>query len=147
MGYMDNKRGQMKLSFGMIFSIILIVVFIIFAFYAIRKIVGVQQVVQIETFVKDLQEDVDRAYYGARTAQNETYTLPNKIEAVCFADRTNNLLFRPLSEKISAKNIDNINILEITLEKDPYCVSNTGGEVKLIISKGSNEDLVTITRQ
>jgi len=137
----------MKLSFGMIFSIFLIIIFIAFAFYAIKMFVGMQKEIQIKSFARDLQADIDRAYYGDRTSQNETYVLPNKIEAVCFTnDRFNNLVFRS-SELIDEKNIENIDIEKITETENPFCIDNIDGKVKLIIQKDYGENLVTITRQ
>jgi len=147
-GVKPDKRGQMKLSFGMIFSIFLIIIFIAFAVYAITKFINLQKTIQIESFAKNLQTDVDRAWGPAgRTFSNETYSLPNKVEAVCFTNNEfNNLMFRS-SKLIKGKNIEHLDIMGMTLSGDPYCISNTDGKVKLIISKDFGEDLVTITRQ
>ena len=147
-GVKPDKRGQMKLSFGMIFSIFLIIIFIAFAVYAITKFINLQKTIQIESFVKNLQTDVDRAWGPAgKTFSNETYSLPNKVEAVCFTNNEfNNLMFRS-SELIDRKNIIHIDISKITTSEDPYCISNINGKVKLIISKDFREDLVTIIRQ
>ena len=43
-----SKRSQIAMSFGMIFSIILIVFFIVFAFYGINKFLKLQKEVQIK---------------------------------------------------------------------------------------------------
>jgi len=43
---MNEKRGQLKLSFGMIFSIILIIVFLGFAFFGIQKFMDYQKSIQ-----------------------------------------------------------------------------------------------------
>jgi len=136
----------MKLSFGMIFSIFLIILFIVFAFYAITKILDISREAQIGLFVKNLQEDVNKMWKSPGS-QEETYSLPNKVEAVCFTNNEFNNLIIKFSETTEQKNIDHIDILKITAEKDRYCISNINGEVKLVISKGSNEDLVTITGQ
>lgn len=145
---MKNKRGQMKLSFGMIFSIFLIIIFIAFAFYAIKKFIALQQNLQIETFINDLQDDVDRAWKSPQTSDGFNYSLPSKIKSVCFEDdEFNNLVFRPPSEDRQGATIKYLDISKITSEEDMYCVLNTNGKVKLIISKDFGEDLVTITRQ
>jgi len=137
----------MKLSFGMIFSIFLIIIFIAFAVYAITKFINLQKTIQIESFTKNLQTDVDNMWKSPRGSQPETYSLPNKVEAVCFIDNEfNNLMFRS-SEPIDRKNIIHLDVLKITESEKPYCISNTDGKVKLIISKGFGEDLVTIIRQ
>jgi hypothetical protein len=143
-----KKRGQMKLSFGMIFSIFLMILFLIFAFYGIKKFIVLQKDVQISSFAENLQTDIENMWKSPSGSQEETYVLPKKIGAVCFADsESQNLLFRPISEKIPRKTIKYLNTEKITTEEDPYCVSNIDGEVKLIISKDFGENLVTITRQ
>ena len=134
----------MKLSFGMIFSIFLIIIFIAFAFYAITKFIKLQENVLKEKFVKDLQGNVDEIWKNKGSA-GETYSLPKKVERICFTDdEFNNLLI--ISEKVTEeKNIEHVDISKITEEGD-YCISNVDGEVKLVISR-SSEYLVTITRQ
>jgi len=142
-----DKKGQMKLSFGMIFSIFLIIIFIAFAFYAITKFINLQKTIQIESFVENLQSNVNDMWNSPRGSQPETYSLPNKIEAVCFTDNVfNNLMFRS-SEILEENNIEHLDIATITSGEDPYCISNINGKVKLIISKGFREDLVMISRQ
>lgn len=143
-----NKRGQMKLSFGMIFSIFLIIVFIAFAFYAIKKFVGLQQDIQIKSFVNDLQNDVDSMWTSVGdSSSEESYSLPNKIESICFRNNElSNLMFIS-SKPIPSENIKHLDIDIITSEKNPYCITNEDGKVKLIISKDYGEDLVIITKQ
>jgi len=143
-----GKRGQMKLSFGMIFSIFLIIIFIAFAFYAIKKLLVMQQNIQIESFINDLQNDVKTAWKSSKTGDEFSYSLPNKIKSVCFEDdEFDNLVFRPPSEKVSGATIEHLDISKITIDEDVYCILNTDGKVKLIISKDYGEDLVTITRE
>ena len=145
---MCNKRGQMKISFGMIFSIFLIIVFIAFAFYAITKFINLQKTVQIESFADNLQSDIDRAWGSTgRASANEAYSLPNKVESVCFTDNQfNNLMIR-FSESTEEGDIKHIDIAKITSSENPYCISNIDGKVKLTISKDFGENLVTIIRQ
>ncbi len=143
---MGNKRGQMKLSFGMIFSIFLIIIFIAFAVYAISKFINLQKTIQIESFTENLQSNVDDMWNSPRGSQEEIYSLPDKIDAVCFTDNQfNNLMFRS-SEILEENNIRHLDIATITSGEDPYCIPNINGKVKLIISKDFGEDLVTITR-
>jgi len=144
----SDGRGQMKLSFGMIFSIFLIVIFIAFAFYAIKMFVGMQKKIQIDKFAEDLQADIDRAWRSTGDiSTEEEYILPKKINSVCFKDNEyKNLVFRS-SELIDGKKINNIDIERITETENPFCIQNTDGKVKLIIQKDYGENLVTITRQ
>ena len=104
-----SKRSQIAMSFGMIFSIILIVFFIVFAFYGINKFLDLQKDVQIKSFINDLQNDVERMQKSYEGSQPKDYVIPTKIEEVCFVDESQNL--RLIGEKYSdAKKINGINI-------------------------------------
>ncbi len=142
-----NKRGQMKLSFGMIFSIFLIIIFLAFAFYAIKKFIVLQQDIQIESFANDLQENVDAMWKSPQGSSEESYSLPKKVESICFRNNElSNLMFIS-SKPISGKNIEHLDITIIISEEEPYCIPNENGKVNLIISKDFGEDLVIISRQ
>ena len=143
-----NKRGQMKLSFGMIFSIILIIIFIVFAFYAISKFIGMQRIAQVGQFVDCLQSDVDKMWKGTQGSQEAEYSLPKKIKEVCFTDdEYENLFFYPegSSEGFNSIEIKHIDIEKITENENPFCIQNTDGKVKMIVKKGFGEELVMIT--
>src|SRR3989344_9488004 len=90
-----RKRGQMKLSFGMIFSIFLIIIFLGFAFYVIPKFLGFQDSLKVGTFIKDFQDDIDKMWKSAQGSQKVEYLLPKEIIRVCF-DEKNRLYFQPL---------------------------------------------------
>ncbi len=143
---MKPKQAQMHLSFGMIFSIILIIVFIVFAFYAIKKFIGLQQNVQIKLFAEDLQFDVDKMLGSTQGSQTEEYALPAKIEAVCFDDREyENMFFRPPGST-DGKLIEHLNIEKITQDEEPFCIENIDRKISLVIGKNYGESLVTILR-
>ena len=59
-----KKRGFMEISFGMIFSIILIIVFLAFAFFGIKKLLEVQESAMISQFEKNLQDNIDTMWKG-----------------------------------------------------------------------------------
>ena len=63
--FIENKNGQIEMSFKMIFSIILVITFLGFGFYAITKMVEMQETVQIEKFKDDFQEDVKEMWEGS----------------------------------------------------------------------------------
>lgn len=147
---MVNKRGkkaQMKLSFGMIFSIFLIIIFIVFAFWGIGKFLNLQKNVQVQKFAQDLQSDVSTMWASSSSSSEEEYSLPSKIEAVCFRDDELKNLFFQSSKLIESKNIEHLDISKIISEENPYCIENSNGKIKLIISKEFGENLVTISRQ
>lgn len=142
---MKNKRGQMKLSFGMIFSIILIVIFIAFAFYAIQKFLGIQNIVKVGQFVDNLQSDVDKAWRSSQYSQKVKYFLPTKVEEVCFTDDEYENLKFTSDEYMVGKKIKHINITKITETEDPFCIETIKGKVEMTIKKDYGEALVTIT--
>ena len=115
----------MKISFGMIFSIILIIVFIAFAGYAIVKFINMQQTIQIETFKNDLQNDVN-AMWESEGSQTVEYYLPKKITAVCF-DEGNRLYFEG-ENILDEKNIDHVEVVD-------GCWENIDGRVGMTLVK------------
>ena len=165
---MINKKAQLELSFGMIFSIILIIIFISFAFYAIQTFIGVQNSVQVGKFASDFQNDIDNIWKGSQGLQKKEYFLPKKINFVCFADYSSegrgenrnfygelefvyyeneNLFFYPVgsAEGLSAKEMKHIDLTKTTETENPLCVKNVRGKISFTIQKDFNEALVTIT--
>jgi uncharacterized protein (UPF0333 family) len=166
--FVKNHRGQMKLSFGMIFSIILIIVFIGFAFYAIKSFLGLQSSAEIEKFINDLQSDINKVWKSSQASQEEEYSLPSEINYVCFVDffsskrgdKENiyeelketfyggeNIVFYPIgSSDFDSTEMDHIDIEETTKDENPFCIENSNGKVGLRILKDFEENLITITR-
>ncbi len=142
----STRKGAMELSFGMIFSIALIIAFLAFGFYAILKFIDLQHSIQIENFLKDFQDDINNMWKSAQGSQALTYSLPTKISSICFEDdEFENLRFTS-KEIIKGKEIKNIDIKKIIQEEDPFCIQNVKGKISLTISKDYGETLVTITR-
>jgi len=122
--FLKNRKAQMEISFGMIFSIILVIFFLAFGFYAIMRFIELQQSVQIETFLDDFQEDVNAIWKSPQGSQSRTYTLPTKITAVCLTDDPDMNLEFTSKEIISGDYIKNLNFEKITAAEDPFCVDN-----------------------
>jgi hypothetical protein len=145
-GKKRGKTAQLNLSFGMIFSVILIIVFLVAGFYAIKKFVELQQTIQIQNFLKNFQDDVDKMWKSAQGSQVVTYALPTKISSICFSDDEFwNLKFTS-NEIIQGKMINNIDITSITAKESPYCIMNVKGKVSLTIVKDFGETLVRVER-
>jgi len=165
----NKKRGQMKLSYGMIFSIILIIIFISVAFYAINKFLDIQETVQIGKFSNNIQEDVDKIWKSSQGSQSYDYSLPKKIEYICFIDylsgkkgenlnlydeleqdfyENENMFIYPISsaQGQNAKWIKNIDLEKTTLSSNPLCFENINGKINIIIKKEFGENLVTIAK-
>ena len=144
-----SKRAQMKLSFGMIFSIFLIIIFLAFAIYAIIKFINMQHVIQIETFKNSLQADINLVWQSSgESSYPKEYRLPTKINAICFLeDDYQNLMFESDS-LIDGDYIENIDIDFITSEGegDSFCIPNIEGKVKMTLVKDYGDTLVKITQ-
>ncbi len=158
------------MSFGMIFSIILMAIFIGFAFYAIQKFLELQNSTQVAKFARDLQADVDKMWKGSQGVQQKEYFLPSKIKHVCIIDfrsgspvgkyedfyedldqfyhENENMFFHPAgsADGNDAKWLRSIALNKITQSENPYCFENVKGKIKLVIKKEFGEALVTIER-
>ena len=133
-----NKRGQLKISFGMIFGIILTIIFIAFAIYAASKFLNMSKGVQIESFNKNLQTDIENVWQSSQGSDIYVYPVPKSVIRVCFmADEQNN--FRIIMEK-SFKEYE-LKYVDITEDK---CFTPESGKIKIRLQKDFNERLVSI---
>ncbi len=84
----ENKRGQevLGMSYGVIFSIILIVVIIAVAFYAISHFMELANCGKIGTYYNDLKGEIDKAWNADQYRDVFKGNLPSKIEKVCFGN-------------------------------------------------------------
>jgi len=144
-----GKQGQLHLSFGVIFSIILIIVFLGFGFYAITKFIQLQEGIQTEKFMRDFQDDIDAMWKSSQGSQIKSYVLPKKVTAVCFTDDENELWNFVFQSKqiIQGKNIENIALDNILAQENPYCILNVKGKVNLKLSKEFGETRVMVERE
>lgn len=164
-----EKHGQMKISFGMIVSIILIVAFIMITFYAISKFLDLQESVSVGKFRSDLQFDIDKIWKSSSGSVEVEYILPNSVEKVCFVDfnleesgedeliysdlkkayyGSENMIFYPVGsgEGLDSAIIDHIDLVLITSGDNPFCLENKEGKVGMTLKMDFGESLVTITR-
>jgi hypothetical protein len=146
-----NKRGQMQMSFGTIFSIILIIAFISFAVYGINKFLDVSKLAQVEKFKSDFQGDIDNMWKSTQGSQALEYNLPNKIKQVCFInDNYENMYFMPLDSDYNGKLLKNVDITNTikssTTTPKKLCITTSNGKISLTIKKAYDENLVTITK-
>ena len=141
-----QKSGQMKISFGMIFSIILIIAFIAFAIYAISIFLGVSDEVKIAKFVDDLQNDIDKRWQSEHSSQQISYNLPSKIEKVCFVNRVDeNLIFLPIGLTTSDHKIEYLDIGKTLDGARELCFDNNKGII-MVLKKDFGEELVYIRK-
>jgi len=132
-----NKEGQLKLSFGMIFSIFLIIVFIFFAIYAIQNFLGFQEDVKVKQFYDNLQNDVDKAWKSTKASKIVEYNLPEDVERVCFSnDEFQNVLL--YGDLTSAEKIEHLSV------ESNFCVDNLVGKTSFTLEKEYGESLVKV---
>jgi len=153
-----KKRGQLDLSFGLIFSVILIIAFLGFGIYAIINFLGMKDKIETGKFLEDLQTDIDKFWRASQGTDTVSYYLPVKIKEVCFIDKNSvkkgtreriydelerysgndgNLVFYPIG---SAKSSNYAIIEHLNLEKlaeNPLCFQNKNGKVNITIEQES----------
>lgn len=159
----SEKRGQLEMSFGMIFSIIIIIATIGVAFYVISHFVKVNNCAQIGIFYQDLQERVDKAWQEDRTQGTFTGKLPGSVEQVCFGNFTqsydpkdeeefeylkryrneevNLFLYPPVSA--CGNDLATYNLKHSRADKF-FCISPKKGELVLKVTKDVSDILVKI---
>lgn len=163
-----SKRSQLQISFGMIFSVILIIVFIAVAIYAIIMFLGIKCTADTGLFKQDLQDEVNRAWSGDESSFVFNSTLPSGIEKICFINLLKeekgenkniytsfkkygyvnvNMFFWPLNKACSdvrAFDIQQVNISNITEENNPYCIDAVDNKINMRIEKDFRESLVRV---
>jgi hypothetical protein len=162
-----KKRAQIELSFGMIFSIILIIVFLGFAFYAIKTFLNFQDQAKAGRFYDSLQSDIDRIFYNSEfSSENQSYVVPSYARFVCFIDFPSgakgpnsgfyselkiadhgdqNIAFYPVKiNNFESKEILHLDTSKITNAENPFCLKVSNGKVSLTLKKDFGEALITI---
>jgi hypothetical protein len=165
----SDIRGQatIELSFGMIFSIILIVIFLSVAGFVIFKFVDFGKGVDVNLFVDEFEREVEGVWRSSGSSIQRSWNIPEEIEFVCFADldapptirkdiydeinrdvfvERPNMFFWPVgsSGSTDAVFIEHLNISKITEFKNPNCIESIKGKVSFTIEKDFREALVTI---
>jgi hypothetical protein len=162
-----GDKGQLELSFGMIFSILLIITFITIAGYVLYKFVDFGKGANVNLFVQELQESIDKLWAAPQGTQDLTWSLDDSVTQICFVDfskpsNNNRELYQELSRfsddpKINmflypivggsgnnaGRAIEHVNISSTTAQKNPYCIPNSG-KMTVTIKKSFNEALVTV---
>jgi len=163
-----QKRGDIQVSFSMIFSIILIIAFIAVVIYAITIIYGWSKCANTGIFKQDLQGKIDNVWNLDESSSEFKESLPSGIEQVCFINLEResagsnkdfydsfkkygyrgNMFFYPIEkacEDLRAFDIKHINITAITNQDNPKCFKNINGKVSIRIDKGFYDALVKLS--
>ena len=162
------KRGQFELSFGFIFSVILIAVFIVVAVIAINAFLDIRCSAETGKFIQDLKVEVNRIWTGAGYEGEKEFNINGcGIEFVCFYSESlrergeysdfiedfkaytgeegeHNLYFYPRdSVDIPSTFINHVNMSSFS--KNPYCFENKDNKIKINFEKRVNEAIVRIS--
>ena len=153
--FQKNKRAESSvgMSFGVIFSIILMIVFIVFAFIAINYFLNMSKVTTTNLFYENLQNEVNRVYASPSSEKEFSFELPPKVEMICFFDfkkpatievekykevemydfTGENLFLFPqrAMPSLNKKIIENINVSQSTIDENPFCIRNPS-TIKLV---------------
>ncbi len=161
-----SKRGDFSLSFGMIFSIIIMIAIIAVSFYVIKSFVFTSKCAEAGLFYNDLEEYIDEAWQS--TIHQDTFkgSLPDGIEQVCFGNLTTIAIptsqteFDSLSRSFINNRDRNVFILPIEKACDTslaslklshvkipkfFCLEVKKGQIELKTQKTQFESLVTLT--
>ena len=87
-----RKRGQLQISFGMIFSIIIIIATLAVAGFILSRFMNLSTDVSCKLFYRDLQNDITKAWQEDTISKTFTYTVPSSVEEVCFGNATESVL-------------------------------------------------------
>jgi len=158
-----QKRGQFQISFGMIFSIIIIIAIIGVAFYAISSFLSLSNCSKIGIFYNDLKTYIEKAWQATIHEDTLTAILPSGIESVCFGDLTQSPSrkytreyneFLKLNKKTSnvflypPEKACDFSLSSIKLEhiKSPefFCLPIKTGKVEIKTKRGEFDSLVEI---
>lgn len=170
-GVGTNKKaeGPMGMSFGMIFSIILMVFFVIVAFMVIKQFMHTRDCLKVGMFSDDFQTEIDKVWNSQSNSFIFESQIPSGIEYICFANLSSR--FRGENEEIgnaleiyelnngnvflypSGKscempyfNIKHLDIKKIVQTENPYCIKVDDGKASFIIKKEFNQRLVGVSR-
>jgi type II secretory pathway pseudopilin PulG len=160
-----HKKGQIQLSFGMIFSVIIIAIVLFVAVYVLMNFIKTRDCVQLGTFNQNLVNEIQRAYNSQGQSLTFQGSLPAKITSVCFGNlegpsaqvdkskqqyfkarsmTSKNLFFYPSLE--SCSNNINAYLLEHIQLSEFFCISSSAGKVELRISKEPLEAFVELSK-
>lgn len=167
-----GKRGAISLSFGMIFSVIMIIGIIAVGFYAINFFLNMQNCSNIGLFKDEFQGKINKARASEIASERISLRIPNQIKLVCFGNLENpgslsgrteqahselkmfisvsqrensNMFLYPASQacKMGYSEVNHLDITELG-NGQFSCIENEDGEVTFKLKKESGDAFVKI---
>ena len=155
-----NKKAQgvFGLSFSTIFSIFLIIFFVVVAFIVIRAFLNTQKCAQVGIFKDDFQDEIKRAWNSPKQISTFKGRLPSGLDYVCFANLSKritgqyddvgeeisiyegenaNLFLSPIEKAcdLASHNINYLDLESIIASRNPYCIAIDNGNIDIDIKK------------
>lgn len=159
------RKGQMQMSFGMIFSIILIIAIVAIAVYVTLNFLRLGKCTEIGLFYDSLKKEVEKAWKSTIYKDVFSDELPSGIEFVCFGDLNlgYNGEFREQYDFLSRyrrqdknvflypiQNACDSNLAFFKLEhvdiSDFFCVPAIDGKIRVGMEKGQFDALVKLSQ-
>ena len=116
-----QKRGQVEISFGMIFSIILIIVFLAVGFYAIKLFLHTSDEAKAGTLISDLQTDIDNVWRNPSSSVTKDYSMPSNADYICFVNFSyddsgaNSVFYQNIKDNAKLAGVVNTDMLTATV--------------------------------
>lgn len=133
----------MKLSFGMIFSIIMIIVFLVFAFYGIGKFLNFQKAIKFTQFEENLQSDIDTLWKSSSGDGKEvSYYLPSDVRSICFLDEEFKNLRYNSKKPRSGLILAHLDIDKTLGNSNSLCIENINNRVEFKLEKNYGETVI-----
>ena len=164
-----NSNGQyiLGMSFGVIFSIILIVFFVVIAGIVINAFLKTGDCAKMGIFLDRFSSDVKKTWNSQFDSHTFKGNLPSGIDYVCFANlsqsnrgefedigfdlglyegRKANIFFYPTSKACEMPHnfVNHLDLEKITRLKNPNCVEVQKGKITINLEKGLNDRFVNV---
>jgi hypothetical protein len=163
---MREKRGQLEMSFGMIFSIIIIIAILAVSFYVIQYFTKLSTCTSTGLFYDALQKEVDTAWSASSSKQLFSANVPGSADYTCIGNmsmqpRTEdkarfdeiykmsrlsdaNVFFYPQNK--GCKTLNSHRIIHMKTNEF-FCIKNEGNTVELLIQKDAFDTSVTVSQK
>ncbi len=165
--YSKTSQETLGISFGVIFSIILIVFFIVVAGIVIKSFLDTKKCAELGIFIDRFDSEVKKTWNSQSFSGEFKGNLPGSISYVCFGNLSNsikgkfekqgydislyegriaNTFFYPVNKacEMPFNQINHLDIERITKINNPNCVLIDNGRIKINIEKNLNDRLVNI---
>ena len=163
-GSIKGHRAQLDISFGMIFSIIIIIALLGTALYAIKYFVNLSRCTDVGLFYNDLQIEINKAYESPLYSGTFSGKLPNGIDYVCYGNLSSsssvykeqydllrrykntgkNLFLYPV-QKACDNSLASYQLLHV-YDSSFFCVPVLNEKVEIKLSKESEDSFVHISK-